>query len=244
MDRYFGSSQAAKNSTVNSTSPSPIVVLFELFTRLVIPLCSRMKDRPNVGTPIVASCNLIDITGVGLMQFIGLRGYLGDSSALATARYPETLGSIFVGHLVLAQNDPAITISQVIGAPSYMELIFSFVRTWYASSLHLRLPDPKSHGVVGSTPSPERKLPYSPSTAPKPSSVCRSTSTRIISQRRTAVISLGTMVRSRRWMRRSNSAWVTVSKGGQRGRRGWRETILWQWESQRMEGGDVQSSGM
>lgn len=30
------------------------------------------------------------------MQFFGLRGHLGDASALATARYPETLDSILV----------------------------------------------------------------------------------------------------------------------------------------------------
>ena len=96
MDRYFSSSASAKNSSSDLKLPSPVVSLYEHFTRLVLPLCTEMRDRPNTESPIVSSVNLIDISGVGLMQFVTLRNHLGDASGLATARYPETLGRIFV----------------------------------------------------------------------------------------------------------------------------------------------------
>lgn len=96
MTRYLESSEAAKHSASDTTTPNPVVPLYEHLTRFVLPLCSKLKQRPNLETPIVSSCNIIDINNVGLMQFYSLRSHLGDASALATARYPETLASIYV----------------------------------------------------------------------------------------------------------------------------------------------------
>ena len=131
MARYFGSSAGAKNSTSNTSVPSPVVALYEHFTRLVLPLCALMRDRPNTEVPIVSSVNLIDVSGVGLMHFLSLRNHLSDAAGLATSRYPETLGRIFVsGRLdvtcvVIQTLRPSL---QVIGAPSFLELILGFAR--------------------------------------------------------------------------------------------------------------------
>ena len=91
----------------------PIVALYEALLQLIMPLLTSLPDRPNMETPVTASCNIVDITGVGLKQFFQLRNHLAEASALATARYPETLDSILV-----------------IGAPAYTELIFDFISRW------------------------------------------------------------------------------------------------------------------
>lgn len=96
MDRYNHSSPTAKNSTTDTKRPPPVVALYEHLTRLVAPLVSKRPNRPNPETPIVSSANIVDVTGVSLMQFLSLRSHLGESSGLATARYPETLNSIYV----------------------------------------------------------------------------------------------------------------------------------------------------
>lgn len=74
----------------------PVVALYEALMQLVLPLSTKMQDRPNTETPITTSCNIVDISGVSLMQFLRMRGHLGDASALATSKYPETLDSILV----------------------------------------------------------------------------------------------------------------------------------------------------
>lgn len=79
--------------------PPSVVALYESLLQLVMPMVTKLEDRPHQETPITASCNIVDISGVSLMQFFSLRGHLGDASALATARYPETLDSILVRNL-------------------------------------------------------------------------------------------------------------------------------------------------
>lgn len=80
--------------------PPSVVALYESLLQLVMPMVTKLEDRPHQETPITASCNIVDISGVSLMQFFSLRGHLGDASALATARYPETLDSILVRDLL------------------------------------------------------------------------------------------------------------------------------------------------
>lgn len=97
MDRYYHSSDRTKHSTTDTKRPPPVVALYENLTRLVLPLVTKIPTRPHNETPLVSSSNLVDVSGVSLMQFFGLRAHLGDASGLATARYPETLAQIFVG---------------------------------------------------------------------------------------------------------------------------------------------------
>lgn len=96
MQRHLDHGKHKKHGKHHDKHPPSVVALYESLLQLVLPLTSKLQDRPNPETPVTASCNIVDISGVSLMQFFGLRGHLGDASALATARYPETLDSILV----------------------------------------------------------------------------------------------------------------------------------------------------
>ena len=91
-------SAATANTHQSSKVPQRLLRLFALYENLlnfVMPLCSQLP-RPNMETPIVASTNIVDVSGVGLKQFWNLKGHMQDASVLATAHYPETLDRIFV----------------------------------------------------------------------------------------------------------------------------------------------------
>jgi hypothetical protein len=66
------------------------------------------------------------------MQFLKLRSHLGDASALATSRYPETLDSILVCIAQVLPVDPTYVPLQVIGAPPYVETVFQYISQWWA----------------------------------------------------------------------------------------------------------------
>lgn len=104
--------EAQKSSTV----PERLLRLFALYEnllRFVMPVCSKLP-RPNPETPIVASTNIVDVSGVGLKQFWNLKGHMQDASVLATAHYPETLDRIFI-----------------IGAPSFFPTVWSWIKRWF-----------------------------------------------------------------------------------------------------------------
>lgn len=91
-----------------------LFALYENLCRFVLPLCSAIPDRPSSDTPVSQSSNIVDISKVGLKQFWNLRAHLQDSSALATAHYPETLDRIFV-----------------IGAPSFFPTVWDWAKGWF-----------------------------------------------------------------------------------------------------------------
>lgn len=81
-----------------SSVPNRLLRLFALYENMIQfvgPLCSSLP-RPNPESPIVATTNIVDISGVGLKQFWNLKGHMQDASVLATAHYPETLDRIYV----------------------------------------------------------------------------------------------------------------------------------------------------
>lgn len=116
---------AAYNSTMtsgtpethkSSTVPARLLNLFALYEnllRFVMPLASALP-RPNPETPIVASTNIVDVSGVGLKQFWNLKSHMQDASVLATAHYPETLDRIFI-----------------IGAPSFFPTVWGWIKRWF-----------------------------------------------------------------------------------------------------------------
>lgn len=87
---------------------------YEHLTNFVFPLCSAVRSRKHPETPISQTCNIVDISGVSIRQFWGLKKHLQDASALATAHYPETLGVTFI-----------------VGAPSFFPTIWSWLRHWF-----------------------------------------------------------------------------------------------------------------
>ena len=85
-----------------STTPVKMLKLFALyehFTEFVNPWCTAAPSRPfQDTTPITQGCYIVDVANLGLRQAWSLKNHLQDSSTLATNHYPETLGTIFVGH--------------------------------------------------------------------------------------------------------------------------------------------------
>ncbi|SMR63725.1 unnamed protein product [Zymoseptoria tritici ST99CH_3D1] len=107
----------AKKADKKSKAPKKMIRLFALYEnmcRFVLPLCAAIPNRPNIETPVSQSSNIVDISKVSLRQFWNLRGHLQDSSALATAHYPETLDRIFV-----------------IGAPGFFNVIWDWAKSWF-----------------------------------------------------------------------------------------------------------------
>ena len=102
---------------IKAKAPKKMLRLFALYEnlcRFVLPLCSAVPDRQATETPVSQSANIVDLSKVGLKQFWTLRSHLQDSSALATAHYPETLDRIFV-----------------IGAPSFFNTIWDWAKGWF-----------------------------------------------------------------------------------------------------------------
>ncbi|KAI9736786.1 MAG: hypothetical protein M1834_000990 [Cirrosporium novae-zelandiae] len=109
-----------------------LFALYENLLRFVFPLCTYMTDRPNLESPITATANIVDISGVGLKQFWNLKGHMQAASTLATAHYPETLDRIFVCNPAISLD--ALTLAnlmQIIGAPSFFPTVWGWVKRWF-----------------------------------------------------------------------------------------------------------------
>ncbi|OJJ36081.1 hypothetical protein ASPWEDRAFT_41318 [Aspergillus wentii DTO 134E9] len=87
--------------------------LYENLLYFVFPLVSELP-RPEMSKPVSASTHIIDVSGVSIMQFWGIRKYLQESSTAATTHYPETLGRVFV-----------------IGAPHFFKSIWDVISQWF-----------------------------------------------------------------------------------------------------------------
>ncbi|KAI9847239.1 MAG: hypothetical protein M1838_000975 [Thelocarpon superellum] len=111
--------KSANSATAGGASSTPpkmlrLFCLYEMLTHFVMPMCTALPDRPYPATPVTQSCNIVDISGVGLRQFWNLRSHMQDASTLATAHYPEVLDKIFI-----------------IGAPSFFPIVWSWIKAWF-----------------------------------------------------------------------------------------------------------------
>ncbi|KAJ5624354.1 hypothetical protein N7510_000663 [Penicillium lagena] len=86
-------------------------VYHDSLTRLVLPLCSMMTDRPNPLAPITSSIYLVDASGLGLKQGWNLRCFAQNISWLLSTCYPET-------------------IHRVCNAPSFFSTIWKYLKAW------------------------------------------------------------------------------------------------------------------
>ncbi|KAH8695412.1 CRAL-TRIO domain-containing protein [Talaromyces proteolyticus] len=86
---------------------------YQNLINFVTPLCSELPRR-SMEIPVTASTYIIDISGVSLKQFWGIRRYLQILSMLSTTYYPETLGRVFI-----------------IGMPSFFKSVWSAVSKWF-----------------------------------------------------------------------------------------------------------------
>ncbi|CDR44450.1 hypothetical protein NBRC10512_000053 [Rhodotorula toruloides] len=97
--------------------------LYEHMLSFVLPLASD-TPHPHPETPISGSSTIVDVSNVSLRRFWNLREHMQRASVLATARYPETLGSIYL-----------------VGAPNFFGVVWSWVKQWFdpntVSKIHI-----------------------------------------------------------------------------------------------------------
>ncbi|KAI9795259.1 MAG: hypothetical protein M1833_007281 [Piccolia ochrophora] len=118
MTAYTKNASSNVTATTHKTSTTPakllrLFALYENMLQFVLPLCSTLP-RSNPEMPVSSTCNVVDISGVGLKQFWNLKGHMQDASVLATAHYPETLDRIFI-----------------IGAPGFFPTVWNWIKRWF-----------------------------------------------------------------------------------------------------------------
>ncbi|KAL5501518.1 hypothetical protein ACEPAH_8778 [Sanghuangporus vaninii] len=117
-----------------------IVVLYEVMTRFVAPLCTYLPHEIEP-TPVSAVTAIIDLGNVSMRQMWALRNHLQEASELANANYPETLGTVVV-----------------VNAPGFFSTIWSWVKAWFDENTrdkihilgHLNKPDSASSKEITS----------------------------------------------------------------------------------------------
>jgi hypothetical protein len=82
----------------------------EYVTEFVMPLCGKLRQD----CIITSTCNIIDLSHVGLLGFWNLRSLLQAASSMATAHYPESVERILV-----------------IGAPSFFPTVWKLITRWF-----------------------------------------------------------------------------------------------------------------
>ncbi|KAG6333729.1 hypothetical protein ID866_5357 [Astraeus odoratus] len=88
------------------------VVLCEVMTRFVLPLCNHLPHDPPV--PVSSVTTIIDLENVSLSNMWSLRTHLQQASTMATAHYPETLNTI-----------------AVVNCPSFFPTIWNWIKGWF-----------------------------------------------------------------------------------------------------------------
>ncbi|GAA5822862.1 hypothetical protein JCM3770_003202 [Rhodotorula araucariae] len=121
-----------------------MIALYEHMVQFVLPFCSSVPhEHPE--TPISGCATIVDVSNVSLMRFWQLKGHMQRASVLATARYAETLGAIYL-----------------VGAPSFFATVWSWIKNWF---------DPgtveKIHILAAATQLADLELRIPPSSIPK-----------------------------------------------------------------------------
>lgn len=63
----------------------------------VTPVCTAINEsKTEAGKPVVTTTNIVDISGVGITQFLNLKKHLQAGGELATNYFPESLERVFV----------------------------------------------------------------------------------------------------------------------------------------------------
>ena len=81
---------------------------YEKFLQDRLPACSAA-----VGHPVETSCTILDLKGVGIGQFISVKSYVNEASAIGQNYYPETMGKFYI-----------------INAPWGFSTVWSVIKGW------------------------------------------------------------------------------------------------------------------
>ncbi|KAI0643093.1 CRAL/TRIO domain-containing protein [Trametes meyenii] len=133
---------------LNSVSPERryqrIVALYETMTRFVLRFCSHLPHH-TAPTPISSVTTIIDLEHVSLPNLWTLRGHLQEASALATANYPETLGTI-----------------AVVNSPTFFPTVWGWIKPWFDEGTRRKV------HVLGKDPGPTLRTLIDSKDLPKP----------------------------------------------------------------------------
>ena len=81
---------------VVSTEMLRAFCVYENLTRFIMPLCTAVPGRPDPDIPATKMTCIVDVSGIGVRQIWGLRGYIQDLSKIFAINYPEVLDKVFV----------------------------------------------------------------------------------------------------------------------------------------------------
>ncbi|GAA6030249.1 hypothetical protein JCM8097_009009 [Rhodosporidiobolus ruineniae] len=122
-----------------------MVALYEHMVQFVLPFCSSLPREHNE-TPISGCATIVDISNVSLRRFWQLREHMQRASVLASARYAETLGSIYL-----------------IGAPSFFSTVWGWVKRWFdpgtVEKIHILPSSPSAIHTILTTHIPPSSIP-------------------------------------------------------------------------------------
>ncbi|GAA5985008.1 hypothetical protein JCM11641_000817 [Rhodosporidiobolus odoratus] len=89
-----------------------MVALYEHMVQFVVPFCSAVPHG-HQETPISGCATIVDISNVSLRRFWQLKDHMQRASTLATARYAETLGAIYL-----------------VGAPGFFSTVWGWIKKY------------------------------------------------------------------------------------------------------------------
>ncbi|BGP18165.1 hypothetical protein JCM10213_009008 [Rhodosporidiobolus nylandii] len=90
-----------------------MVALYEHMVQFVLPFSSAIPHA-HQETPISGCATIVDISNVSLRRFWQLKDHMQRASTLATARYAETLGAIYL-----------------VGAPGFFSVVWGWIKKWF-----------------------------------------------------------------------------------------------------------------
>ncbi|KAF9059566.1 CRAL-TRIO domain-containing protein [Rhodocollybia butyracea] len=106
-----------------------IIVLYEVMTHFVLPLCCKLPHATE--TPISSVTTIIDLENLSFGAIWSLRNHLQEASQLATGNYPETL------HIIA-----------IVNSPSFFPKIWNWISGWFDEGTRKKI------YVLGKDPGP------------------------------------------------------------------------------------------
>ncbi|GBE85273.1 Sec14 cytosolic factor [Sparassis crispa] len=120
-----------------------IVALYETMTNFILRLCSFLPHR-TAPTPVSSVTTIIDLAHVSFSTMWALRSHLHESSALATANYPETLHTI-----------------AVVNSPAFFPTVWGWIKNWFDEGTRRKI------HILGHEPGPALRQLIDPEHLPK-----------------------------------------------------------------------------
>ncbi|GAA5867483.1 hypothetical protein JCM8547_007519 [Rhodosporidiobolus lusitaniae] len=122
-----------------------MVALYEHMVQFVVPVCDA-APHAHPETPISGCATIVDISSVSLRRFWQLKDHMQRASVLASARYAETLGAIYL-----------------VGAPGFFSVVWGWIKKWFdpgtVDKIHILPASPSSVLEILTTHMPVTSIP-------------------------------------------------------------------------------------